>query len=155
MELDNRCAPARIGIIYSMLATGRYRSAGLHIVWFHQIEPDFWKQTYDLRKALGSDYASLIENRSEILTDLSRHIRVYTYDSDVDMAPDELPISVGGYLGRAYMAWLSGDRQGVEEALKASAKHAPYHSEVQRMYDSFVGLRAELPKKDLPLKPLQ
>ena len=71
------------------------------------------------------------------------------------MATGELPIPVEAYLGRAYMAWLSGDRQGVLEALQASAKRAPYHSDVQQMYNSFVSLEAALPVKDLSLKPLR
>lgn len=155
LELDSKCTPARIGIIYTMLATGRYRSSGLHIIWLHQIEPGFWKQTYDLRKSLGNNYAALIENQSDILADLGRHIKLYTYDAEIDTAPGELPVSAGGYLGKAYMAWLRGDRSGVEQALQASAKDAPYHPEVQQMYNSFIGLRAELPKKDLLLKPFQ
>jgi hypothetical protein len=142
---------ALVGTIFCHIMTTKLLAGGLNVLALSKQDPNFWQKTPDYTAAFGMSEAQVVEAVTSMEPAIERYMDTYKVQDSKEVAENIRLV----HLSKMFLAWLKGDRLGMQANIEAAAQATPLDAEVQRLCRNIAGSEEQKEIKVQPLKPME
>lgn len=149
--VDATNTSALVGTIFCHVMTNKLLAGGLNVLALSKQAPDFWQTSPDFMAAFGMSEAQVVEAVTSIEPAIERYMDTYKAQDSKEVAENIRLV----HLSKMFLAWLKGDRLGMQVNIEAAAQATPLDAEVQRLCRDIAGSEEQKEIKLQPLAPME
>jgi hypothetical protein len=149
--VDSSNTNALVGIIFCHIMTNKLLAGGLNVLALAKLDPNFWQNKPNYTASLGMSESQVKDAIVHIEPAIREYMDNYKAQDGKEVAGNIRLV----HLSKMFLAWLAGDRSGMQTNIEAAVRATPLDAAVQKLCRGISSCESREEIKMAPIKPIE